>query len=364
VIEWYYAIMLSGIIDLRSDTLTTPTPEMREAMASADVGDDVFGEDPTVNRLQELAAEKLGHEAALFVSTGTMGNLSALLAHCQRGDEVICGEWSHVFINEQGGMAALGGIQPHTVPNQPNGELRIEDIENAIREENAHAPISRVVSLENTHNRMVGGALSAEYTKQVADLAHGRGLKLHIDGARIFNAAIAHHVDVKALTQHADSVTFCLSKGLSAPVGSVVVGSKDFIHKAHRARKVLGGAMRQAGVIAAAGIVALEKMITRLQDDHDNARIFAEQLSKIAGLHVESSRVQTNMVYFDLDTALTFDASTLCQRTAQFRVKMLPTGKRRIRAVTHCYISRDDVIEAAQVIAHCVSNQWSKVRRL
>lgn len=347
--------MLNGIIDLRSDTVTVPTPEMREAMASAEVGDDVFGEDPTVNRLQEMAAEKLGHEAGLLVSTGTMGNLSALLAHCQRGDEVICGDTSHVFINEQGGMAALGGIQPHTVPNQPDGSLRLDDIEAAVRDDNAHAPISRVVMLENTHNRMVGAALSADYTNQVADLAHSRGLKLHIDGARIFNAAVIHKVDVSELTQHADSVTFCLSKGLSAPVGSVVVGSKAFIHKAHRARKVLGGAMRQAGVIAAAGIVALENMTTRLQEDHDNALALAQGLSKIEGLHVDLSRVQTNMVYFDLDIALPFDATALCQRANQHRVKILPTGKRRIRAVTHCYITRKDVIDAAQIIAHCVA---------
>lgn len=351
---------LNGFIDLRSDTLTIPTPAMREAMATADVGDDVFGEDPTVNALQEMAAERLGHEAALLVSSGTMGNLAALLAHCGRGDEAIVGDWAHVYINEAGGMSVVGGVLPHVIPNQPNGALTLEDIEGAIRPENAHFPTTRVVALENTHNRMSGAALSPEYTKQVADLAHSRGVKLHIDGARIFNAAAALNVDVKELTRHADSVTFCLSKGLSAPIGSVLCGSREFIRLAHRRRKVLGGGMRQAGVIAAAGIVALDdkRMTERLSDDHANAKVLAQGIAQVEGLKVNPDGVQTNMVYFDLDAALPCDAAELCKRAATERVKMLPTAPRRIRAVTHCYVSRDEAAEAAQVIGH-VTHRWN-----
>jgi threonine aldolase len=349
---------LNGCIDLRSDTLTIPTPAMREAMATADVGDDVFGEDPTVNKLQEMAAERLGHEAALLVSSGTMGNLTALLAHCGRGDEVIVGDWAHVYINEAGGMSVVGGILPHVIPNQPDGTLKIEDVENAIRPENAHFPTTRAIALENTHNRMAGAYLTPEYTKQVADLAHARKVKLHIDGARIFNAAAALNVDVKQLARHTDSVTFCLSKGLSAPVGSVLCGSKEFIKLAHRRRKVLGGGMRQAGVIAAAGIVALEQMTLRLGDDHANAKVLATGIAQVEGLRVNLEGVKTNMVYFDLDPALPFDAAELCKRAATERVKMLPTAPRRIRAVTHCYVSRDEAIEAAQVIAH-VTHRWN-----
>lgn len=343
---------LNGCIDLRSDTLTVPTPAMREAMATADVGDDVFGEDPTVNRLQELAADKLGHEAALLVCSGSMGNLTALLTHCARGDAVIVGDSAHVYTHEAGGLSAVGGILPYVVPNQPDGSLRLEDIQAAIRPDNAHFAPARVIALENTHNRMGGAYLSPEYTRQVADLAHARGLKLHVDGARIFNAAVAQGVDVKALAQCADSVTFCLSKGLSAPVGSVLCGSKEFIRVAHKRRKVLGGGMRQAGVIAAAGIVALEQMVERLRDDHANARALAEGIAHVEGLHVNLDAVKTNMVYFDLDPALPFDAAELCRRAAAERVRMLPTGPRCIRAVTHCYVSREEVAEAVQVIAH------------
>ncbi|MCS7054800.1 MAG: low-specificity L-threonine aldolase [Thermoflexales bacterium] len=352
---------LNGCIDLRSDTLTVPTPAMREAMATAEVGDDVFGEDPTVNRLQEMAAEKLGHEAALLVCSGTMGNLTALLAHCERGDAAIVGDRSHVYTHEAGGLAVVGGILPHVVPNQADGSLRLEDIEAAIRPDNAHFATTRVIALENTHNRMGGAYLTPEYTQRVADLARAHGLKLHIDGARIFNAAVAQNVDVKALAQCADSVTFCLSKGLSGPAGSVLCGSRAFIRIAHKRRKVLGGAMRQAGVIAAAGIVALEQMIERLREDHANARALAERIAQIEGLHVALDAVKTNMVYFDLDPDLPFDAAELCRRAAAERVKMLPTGPRRVRAVTHCYVSRQEIIEAAQVIAHLVRHGEAQV---
>jgi len=240
------------VIDLRSDTVTQPTPAMRRAMAEAEVGDDVFGEDPTVNRLEEMAAIRMGKEAALFVTSGTQGNMVALLAHCGRGDEVILGHLAHTHLYEQGGMSSLGGIHPRVLLNQPDGTLDLDQVEAAIRPDNVHFPRSRLLTLENTHNRCHGAPLTPEYTQAAANLAHRYGLKVHLDGARVFNAAIALDVDVKALVDPVDSVTFCLSKGLSAPVGSVVCGSRQFIAEARRARKVLGGGMRQAGVIAAA----------------------------------------------------------------------------------------------------------------
>jgi threonine aldolase len=348
---------INGLIDLRSDTLTVPTPAMREAMASAEVGDDVFAEDPTINKLQEMAAAKLGFEAALFVSSGTMGNLSAMLAHCGRGEEIIVGDQSHIYIYEGGGTAVVGGIHPRAVINQPDGTLKIEDIERSIRPKDSHYPETRVIALENTHNRMGGAVLTPAYMQQVSALAKTHDLKLHVDGARIFNAAAALDVDVKELTKGADSVTFCLSKGLSAPVGSVLCGSKQFIQIAHKRRKVLGGGMRQGGVIAAAGVVALETMTERLREDHANAKVLAEGVSKIDGLHVDLNSVKSNMVYFDLDPALPIDAAELCRRAATLRVKIMPTAPRRIRMVTHCWVSRDEVIEAAQAIAH-VAHHW------
>ncbi|MBK9779062.1 MAG: low-specificity L-threonine aldolase [Anaerolineales bacterium] len=250
-------------VDLRSDTVTKPTPEMREAMAEAEVGDDVYGDDPTVNLLQVKAAEMLGKEAALFVPSGTMGNLLALLVHCARGEEVICGDKSHIYVNEAGGMAALGGIFPHPIPNQADGTLRLEDIRASIQPDDSHRTISRLVCIENTQNMCGGVVLGVDYTRQVGQLAKENGLKFHIDGARIFNAAAALDVDIKQLVAPADSVMFCLSKGLVSPIGSMLVGSKEFISRAHRLRKMLGGGMRQAGVMAAAGLISLEKMTTR-----------------------------------------------------------------------------------------------------
>ena len=269
------------MIDLRSDTVTHPTPQMREAMARAEVGDDVYGEDPTVNRLEELAASKLGKEAAVFVASGTMGNLIALLTHCARGDEVIIGRQQHSFNSEAGGMAALGGITPYPLLNQPDGTLALDEIEHAIRHEDEHYPRTRLVVIENTHNYCGGQPLTVEYTRRVREIVSAHNLNLHIDGARIFNAAIALGVDVQDLVKDADSIQFCLSKGLSAPVGSLLVGSKDFIGRARRNRKMVGGGMRQAGIIAAAGIVALETMIDRLAEDHANAKYFAENLADL-----------------------------------------------------------------------------------
>ncbi len=330
------------IIDLRSDTVTLPTDEMREAMCNAVLGDDVFGEDPTVNKLQEVAAAFMGREAALLVASGTMGNLVCVLTHCGRGEEVILGDKSHIFLNEAGSMSAVGGIHPHTIPNQPDGTMGLEEIEAAIRGDNDHWPRTRLICLENTHNRCYGAALTPEYCDSVASLARGRGLLIHLDGARIFNAAVALNKDVKEFTRHVDSISFCLSKGLSAPVGSVVCGSREFIAEARRKRKVLGGGMRQAGIIAGPGIVAVEKMVDRLQNDHENARRLAEGIAKISGLAIELERVQTNIVYFDL-TDERLPPDELAVQLDKKGIKTLRVGPSRFRMVTHYGISSQDI---------------------
>lgn len=343
------------MIDLRSDTVTLPTPQMREAISRAELGDDVFGDDPTVNKLEQMAAERFGKEAALLVVSGTMGNLVSILTHCGRGDEIILGDLAHTFLYEAGGTAALGGIHPRTVPNQPDGTLRLQDIEAAIRTDNVHFPRTRLICLENTHNRCGGAALTPEYMKQVSNLARHRGLALHLDGARIFHAAVALHVDVRELTCDADSLSFCLSKGLAAPVGSVVCGSRDFIAEARRTRKVVGGGMRQAGIIAAAGIVALDTMIDRIQEDHDNARRLARGIADMAGLSIDLDRVQTNIVYFDLIRE-TPQAEELAQRLASRGLRILSTGPNRLRAVTHYGISADDIDRALSILAETLKS--------
>jgi len=329
-------------IDLRSDTVTLPTPTMREAIYNAELGDDVFGEDPTTNRLEKMAAERMGKEAALMVASGTMGNLVCALTHCRRGEEVILGDQSHTFLYEAGGISAVGGIHPHTIVNQPDGTMRLEDIEAAIRGNNVHFPRSRLICLENTHNRCYGSALTPRYMESVAKLAAGRGLCVHLDGARVFNAAIALGVDVTELTCHADSVSFCLSKGLSSPVGSILCGSSDFIAEARRNRKVLGGGMRQSGIIAAAGITALEQMVNRLAEDHENAKRLAEGIARIAGLSIELNRIQTNIVYFDMSDEQ-FDAGTFVTQLAERGIKILQVAPSRLRAVTHYGIIAQDI---------------------
>lgn len=335
-------------IDLRSDTVTQPTKAMRQAMAKADVGDDVFGEDPTVNKLQEMAAEKMGKEAGLYVPSGTMGNLAAILAHCGRGDEVILGNKAHTFLYEAGGISALGGVHSCQLPNQPDGTLLLQDIQAAIRSNDAHQPVSRLVCLENTHNRCGGVAINTEYTRAVGRLAHERGLLLHLDGARIFNAAVALGVSARELAEPADSVTFCLSKGLSAPVGSVLCGRVDFIKKAHRIRKQLGGGMRQAGILAAAGIVALETMVDRLVEDHKRAHYLAQGLSFLPWLVMEPGTPYTNMVFMSLADNFPADARQVADELAQMNVRVGVVGTRRFRLVTHYWID-DGAVDKAIV---------------
>lgn len=336
------------IVDLRSDTITRPTEAMRRAMAEAEVGDDVFKEDPTVNRLEEMAAQRMGKPAALLVSSGTMGNLVSQLAHCGRGDETLLGDQSHVFFYEQGGASALGGIHPRTLANADNGTIPLDAIEAAIRPDDVHFPRSRLIILENTHNRCNGVPLTPAYTRAVGQLASRHDLKLHIDGARIFNAAVALGVDAAELAGPADSVTFCLSKGLAAPVGSVVCGDEDFIAEARRARKSVGGGMRQAGIIAAAGIVALTEMVDRLAEDHANARLLAVGLAQTPGLQIDTERVTTNIVYFRV-VREGMDASSLMARLADRGVLVLPTGPDRMRAVLNYHVTAEDVDRALAV---------------
>jgi threonine aldolase len=341
--------MANRIVDLRSDTITLPTPSMRKAMAEADVGDDVFGEDPTVNRLEEMAAERLGKDAGLYVSSGTMANLVCQLTHCGRGEEMILGDQAHIFFYEQGGSSAVGSIHPRTVPNQPDGKLLLEDIEAAVRTENVHFPVTRLVVLENTHNRCNGAPLDSDYLQSVRRLADTYNLKIHMDGARLFNAAAALDVPAAELADAADSVSFCLSKGLAAPVGSVVCGSRSFIDRARRARKVLGGGMRQAGIVAAAGIVALTEMTARLSDDHANARHLAQGLATLEEITVEPAVVRTNIVFFEIMRE-DVTAEQLADTLAIEGVRVLPTGSQRLRAVTHYHISAQDIDHALEVI--------------
>lgn len=342
------------IVDLRSDTVTHPTANMRRAMAEAAVGDDVFGEDPTVNRLEEMAAERMGKEAAVLVASGTMGNLVSVLAQCGRGDEIILGDEAHIFFSEQGGTAALGAVHHRTIANQPDGTLRLSDIETAIRPDNIHYPRTRLIALENTHNRCSGNFLTPDYMRAVRDIANRHGLRIHVDGARIFNAAVAQGIPAKLLAEKADSITFCLSKGLAAPVGSLICGQRDFIAEARRIRKVLGGGMRQAGILAAAGIVALNEMVERLADDHANARKLADGLAAVAGISIAPELVRSNIVFFKIDR----DGLTPQQLTAQLKSEGVLVGPKepdQIRAVTHYQVSADDIAYALKVFRKVLS---------
>lgn len=338
---------MDEVIDLRSDTVTLPTAKMREAMSRAELGDDVYGEDPTVNRLQQLAAKMLGKEDALFTASGTMSNLVAVLTHCGRGDEMIVGDQAHMFYYEVGGASALGGVHVRAIPNR-QGALDPADVEASVRDPgNVHYPRTRLVCLENTHNRCGGVALTAEQVGAVVAVARKHGLKVHVDGARLFNAAVALGVDAATLVEGCDSVNICLSKGLCAPVGSLLVGSREFIAEARRNRKAVGGGMRQAGILAAAGIVALEEMVDRLAEDHANARILAEGIATLPGVRLDLSTVQTNIVVVEL-VREDISAAQFIARMGELGVKTTPFGANLVRMVTHHGISRGDVERAIQ----------------
>lgn len=340
-------------IDLRSDTITLPTEEMRQAMYQAEVGDDVFGEDPTVNRLEELAAQIMGKEAALFTPSGTMTNLIAVLTHTRPGDEILLGSESHMLWYEVGGASALGGVVMRTVPSEEDGRMDPDIVEHAIRTKNVHFPQTALLCLENTNNRCGGTVLTLEYTATIAQLAHQNGLQVHLDGARIFNAAVALGVPASDLTGPVDSVCFCVSKGLSAPVGSLICGSREFVEKARKWRKMLGGGMRQAGVIAAAGIVAIQKMVNRLAEDHTTAHRLADGLAGIPGISIRPEKVQTNIVNFESPPTMT--GPEFIQRMTAQGVRVVNRGGRMVRAVTHRMVSAADIDEALERIDSAVN---------
>lgn len=323
------------LIDLRSDTVTRPTPAMRAEMVEAEVGDDVYGEDPTVNRLEELAAEMLGTEAAIYASSGTQSNLLALLTHCGRGDEYIVGQKAHTYIHEGGGAAVFGSIQPQPLDLEPDGTLNLDKVAEAIKPDDFHYARTRLLCLENTQD---GRALPMDYLKRAHEFARDHKLKLHLDGARIFNAAVRLQVPVIDISRYFDSVSICLSKGLGAPVGSLLCSTREFIKEARRWRKVLGGGMRQAGIIAAAGIYALENHIDRLQEDHEKAALLDEGLREINGLKIESSAMQTNMVFVK-------PAKAHSSRLQEYLKEKGVWVNRdvRVRLVTHLDIDKDDI---------------------
>ena len=351
---------MHDFVDLRSDTMTRPTPEMREAMGRAEVGDDVWDEDPTVKRLETMAAERLGKETALYVSSGTMGNLLSVLAQTQSGQEVVLDLDSHIFNSEVGGSAVIGGVQMLPLKTE-RGFLTPAQVKDAIRPANIHIAPTGLVCLENTHNRHGGTCCTPEEIAAVAAVAHGAGVRVHLDGARLFNAAVALKRDAREFVRSVDSVTFCVSKGLSAPVGSLICGERAFIERARRFRKMIGGGMRQAGIIAAAGIVALERMVDRLAEDHANARTLAHAVAKLPGLTVDLASVQTNIVVIRVDrgdrprsAAATEELVTGC---AARKVKIHAMGPAAIRCVTHKDVDAEDIRRAIDALTELTA-RW------
>jgi len=341
-----------GIIDLRSDTVTKPSPAMRRAMAEAEVGDDVYLEDPTINRLQARAAEIFGREAALFVPSGSMGNLASVMAQTMRGQEVICEAAGHVYNYEMGSISAIGGVLPRLVPAQ-NGILKWEQIAGAIREKAYYRPQTALVALENTHNMAGGTVYPTDLANEICDKAHEVGLKVHLDGARIFNAAAYLNENVADMTRKFDSIQFCLSKGLGAPVGSLIVGSKELIERCRVIRKMLGGGMRQAGVLAAAGLVALDEGPKQIPADHQSAQILAQGLAKIRGIKIDPKEVQTNIVIFDVG-GTGMDSSKFVAKLAARKVLSGAVDATRIRIVTHRDVTREDCEAAVRIIGEVV----------
>ncbi len=340
--------MANTTIDLRSDTVTKPSAEMRRAMAEAEVGDDVFIEDPTINKLQERAAEIFGRQAALFVPSGSMGNLTCILAQTQQGQEVICEESGHVYNYEMASMSAIGGVLPRLVPGE-DGILSWQAISKAIRPKIYYRSQTALIALENTHNMAGGTVYPTKVSEEICDRAHDAGIRVHLDGARIFNAATYLGEDVADMTKKFDSIQFCLSKGLGAPVGSMIVASREFIERCRSIRKMLGGGMRQAGVLAAAGLIALEKGSKRLQVDHDHAKLLATGLAAIPGITLNPAKVQTNIVIFNLKTS-GWSSSDFLQTLAKRDVLAVPVDNERVRMVTHLDVDRNDVEKAAAAV--------------
>jgi threonine aldolase len=343
------------VIDLRSDTVTKPTPEMREAMARAEVGDDVYGEDPTVRALEEKVAHLLGKEASLFVPSGTMANQIALAVHTKPGDEVLIGEGAHCEAFESGAGAALAGVQFHAIGD--GGLFTGEDVDEAVHPDNHHYAPTTLCSVENTHNRSGGRCFSLSACEDIAAIARKHGLRLHLDGARLLNAAVALGRSARALAAPFDSVSLCLSKGLGAPVGSLVAGSKDFVHRAHRRRKMMGGGMRQAGILAAAGLWALEHHVERLVEDHHNARRFAEGILGAPGIDVELATVETNIVIWELKGDVPFDAAEYVARARAQGLLLNSISARRLRAVTHLDVDAAACARAAEIAVEIMKAQ-------
>jgi len=350
---------LNNIIDLRSDTVTLPSDEMRKTIASSKLGDDVFGEDPCVNKLEQKAALIMGKEGGLLVPSGTMGNLVSILVHCQRGTEIILGDKAHTFVYEAGGISAFGGVHSRQLTNQADGTIDIDEVISSIRTDNFHFPKTSAITIENTHNLCNGSPLTSEYTRAISEIAHNNDLKLHIDGARIFNAAIAINIDVNELVKDADSVTFCLSKGLAAPIGSIICGSEKFIYHARRIRKALGGGMRQAGIIASAGMYSLDNMLEQIREDHKNTTRLAEGINKIEGLSIDRENIKSNILYFDIEKGAK-RCEELARQTKNIEIypfeialdniRFFESRPSRFRLVTHYGITRDDIEKTLEVL--------------
>ena len=345
------------MIDLRSDTVTLPTNEMKKFIINSPLGDDVYGEDPSVNLLQKKIAKIFNKEAALFVPSGTMANLISVLTHCNRGDEVILGDKSHIFYYEAGGISAFGGVHSHQLKNYADGTIKINDIENSIRDiGNDHFPKTKLICLENTHNACYGSVIDTDYFKDVKEIANDNNLSIHLDGARIFNAAIKLNKSVDELTKDCDSISCCLSKGLSAPVGSVILGTKNFILKAKHMRKALGGGMRQAGLIASAGIFSLDNMINRIENDHENAKILAKQLSDIKNIEINTNQVHTNIIFI-YNRHQSISNTKLLSTLEKNNIKIDYKGSSKFRLVTHSGFKESDIVTVVNVFKEILKDK-------
>ncbi len=346
-----------NVIDFRSDTVSWPTEAMRTAMAGAQVGDDVYGEDPTVNALESKAAKLLGKETGLLVSSGTMGNLVAILSLTTRGDEAIAGFDTHAITNEGGGLSVLGGVVPRVLPTDDIGRMELSSIAAAINPDDPHFARSRLILLENSYGARSGAPIPVEYFESVRKIADQHGLAIHLDGARIFNAAAALKVEAKEIAAYVDTVTFCLSKGLCAPIGSMLCASEEIINKAHRVRKVLGGGMRQAGIIAAAGIVALEEMVDRLVEDNENAQFLGRGLMEIDGIELDIERIRTNIIFFETESELGFGAQDVADfLEANHNILIDVAGVNRIRVVTHYWVGKVEIDKLLQALEKAIQN--------